>query len=253
MKINNSLDINAITVEALKNKMIKPLLDIGQNTASVTTQPSSTPSQISQLLKSINVFPFLFHFTTKPSPLLSDLLSHFVMPTKPELAAKWLAEKQIDNVLLNALKQLSSLTNNTDENTTLKSTLMLIAEQKIAEGNKSTELNWIFPLNEQNLNPVKINIQRKNREKGKKTRWIVTINLTLSKNRQLTATATLERNNIGLSFCTDSTGLAKELIETRPKLEYRLNKHHLSLSEYDVSIVVTPKQEKPRSGLNIQV
>lgn len=253
MKISNNINMKAFIIETLKNKSIQSLLDSGQEKSFFTASTSPTPSQLSQLIKAMNLYPLLFQSSSTPPTLLSFLLTNFVMPQKPELATRWLAEGQADKSLANTLKQLSSISVENEDNSKLKATLMLIAEQRTLENHKAGEASWMFPLSEKNPALVNVEIKKKQGKKQKRTCWCITMNLTLSKNRQLTATASLEENALSLNLSTDSKGLAKELHKSWPILERKLSKHHILISDCTIHIVERKYSSNRKMGLNIQV
>lgn len=251
MKISDHNNIKTLIIETLKNKSHQPLLEIGK----VETKPltPSAPSQLSQLIKTMDFYALLSQSTSSPPTILSSLLKNLVMPHQLDLAIRWLAEGQGDKSLANTLKYLSSTAGENEDNAKFKATLMLIAEQKTLENHKPEEPNWVFPLSEQNQRPVNVNIQKKQGKKPKKTCWCITINLTLSKNRQLTATANLEENILELSLSTDSAALARELKKTLPILEKQLSKHHILVTAPSINIIERTLSSKLKPGLNIQV
>ena len=248
MRINETVNIKTFIIETLKNKTVHRLLEIGQD-----LPQSNTTSQLSQLIKSVNLYPLLFRLESTPESLLSLFLKSSIMPAKPEFAAQWLKERHADKSLIETLQQLSLATNSLEENTKIKAALMLLAEQKTTENQKPGETHWVFPFSENTPSLAQVCIKKKQEKKHKKTSWSITINLTLSKNRQLSATARLQDNNLELAFSTDSKELAKELNKSWPILEAQLKKHHLFICTCNIKVVETPPPIDLKPGLNIQV
>lgn len=258
MKIISSSITNLLAIEMIKNKSFQSLLEANQNNLLLTKSDSTTSSQLSLLLKNVNVYPLLHsilnQYKTSIENLdLSFLIKNMSMPNKPEYAIKWLYERQADKNLLETLNKVMSLDLNNELNIKLKTVLMLIAEQRIQDTNRYNDINWMFPLSEQNLNPVKISIKNKEKKKRKKSSWSITLNLTLAKNKQLTAMATLDNKELNLKFSTTSKDLAKLIDNTIPIFQQQLNKHHIVLSTCKVDIKENQDINNNQAGFNIIV
>ncbi|WP_325891989.1 flagellar hook-length control protein FliK [Grimontia sp. NTOU-MAR1] len=259
MKIDNINHINTLTQETLKNVPVKSLLEAGkplQSSGNTGSLSDGQRSQLSQLLALMPLYSLLQ--TTKSdaktlAPVVIDLLKRLTMPSDSKQAAKWLAEKQADKGLLEALRHATTATSEQDGAGKLKSLLMLMAEQRINEQTKPGDYHWLFPFRDNNLSPVRINVEKKTGRKKKKLRWCVTLNLTLDKNRHLTATAELEDNSLSLSFSTDADGLKNQIETAMPKLEEKLAQHHIALEQCDISTIESVQTETISSGVNIQV
>ncbi|WP_407331048.1 flagellar hook-length control protein FliK [Enterovibrio sp. 27052020O] len=259
MKIDNVSNISALTLESLKNKLQGELLQVGQEKTSTSSPTQPVSSQIAQFLRLLNLFPLLLHSSpsatvgksNEPSPL-GALLKALVIPNTPELAAKWLAERHADKALLEALKFAASGADS-EGGGKLKALLMLLTEQRVLDGNKANEYHWYFPLSQLLPTPVHITAKNKTRGKRKKSLWSVTINLTLSKNRQLSATAELDGKSLALHFSTDSPSVEQLLEQTIPALEKQLSKHDICVSHCEIRVTEDSQPTLLTSGVNIQV
>ncbi|WP_394210696.1 flagellar hook-length control protein FliK [Enterovibrio calviensis] len=259
MKIDNGSNINVLTLENIQSKLQGKLLQVGQDKTGMSSPPQPLSSQLAQVLRLINLFPLLLSSPTSsllgntPSAhAVSTLLKALVMPSTPELAAKWLAERQSDKALLDALRLITSGAD--DEGSgKLKALLMLVTEQRLQDGNKANEHHWLFPLSHLTPTPVRITAKKKTLGKRKKSRWSVTVNLTLSKNRHLTATAELEEKSLSLTLTTDSPALHQKLEHALPTLEKQLNKHQICISECKIEMSEYREPVALEAGVNIQV
>ncbi|MEZ9524476.1 flagellar hook-length control protein FliK [Enterovibrio norvegicus] len=254
MKIDNNSNISALMLEVLKNKPVESVLLIGQENSKSIAKTGTNSSQLSQLLSLMNIFPLLTRSTgtqNAPSVPLTMLLNSLFMPSKPELAANWLAARQTDKSTLDALRLLSTADN--EGSSKLKAMLMLFAEQRFQDSNKPGEFTWLFPFHPQQQSPVHVTVKKKTQTKAKKSRWSITVNLTLSKNRQLLATVELEDQELSLAFSTNSKGLKKRVEAALPVLEKQLSKHQLHLSNIKVEATEPSAPATVSSGVNIQV
>ncbi|CZF80246.1 Flagellar hook-length control protein FliK [Grimontia celer] len=259
MKIDNINHINTLTQETFKNVPVKSLLEMGkplQPSGHTGSLGNGQRSQLSQLLALMPLYSLLQ--TTKSdaktlAPVVIALLKQLTMPSDSKQAAKWLAEQQADKGLLEALRQATAAAGEQDGAGKLKSLLMLMAEQRINEQTKPGDYHWLFPFRDNNLSPVHINVEKKTGRKKKKLRWCVTLNLTLAKNRHLTATAELEDNSLSLSFSTDADGLRNQIETAMPKLEEKLAQHHIALERCEINTLESVQTETISSGVNIQV
>lgn len=259
MKIDNINHINALAQGPLHKIPLKNLLESGQNSTFGATQQNNEAlqrSQLSQLLGLLNLFPLIERTAQGQSPhalLVTTLLKQMMMPPTPKLAADWLARKTPDKALLEALRRLDTLPPETESSSKIKAMLMLLAEQRVNEQAKPGDHHWLFPFRDNLLSPLHIHVEKKTGKKRKKLRWCVTLNLTLSKNRQLTATAELEGSALTLSFSTDAEGLRKQLEQAIPLLEEKLNQHHLMLERCEINALEENEAETVSSGVDIQV
>ncbi|WP_283131253.1 flagellar hook-length control protein FliK [Enterovibrio norvegicus] len=253
MKIDNNSNISALMLEVLKNKPVESVLLIGQENSKSIAKTGTNSSQLSQLLSLMNIFPLLTRSTgtqNAPSVPLTMLLNSLFMPSKPDVAANWLAERQTDKSTLDALRLLSTADN--ESSSRLKAMLMLFAEQRFQDSNKPGEFTWLFPFHPEQQTPVHVTV-KKTRAKTKKSRWSITVNLTLSKNRQVLATVELEDQELSLAFSTNSKGLKKRVEAALPVLEKQLSKHQLHLSNIKVEATEPSAPATVSSGVNIQV
>ncbi|WP_028024802.1 flagellar hook-length control protein FliK [Enterovibrio calviensis] len=263
MKIDNTSNIKLLTLESVKNNLSDKLLNIGQERTLQGSQPQPASSQLSQVLRLINLFPLLMH-SPSLSPLtktpesntpsaLNILLKTLIMPNTPELAAKWLAERQSDKALLDALRQTTTLMPDNDASGKIKALLMLLTEQRVLDGNKANEYHWYFPLSQISPTPVHVTAKKKTVGKRKKSQWSISVNLTLSKNRHLTATADINDKSMALRFTTDSPSLEKLLEQSLPALEQQLSKHNICVSQCEINVSENHEPASLESGVNIQV
>lgn len=259
MKIDNISHINALAQASLRNIPLKNRLVSGQSpTLSAIQQDNKAlqQSQLSQLLGLLNLFPLIKRTELEQSPyatLMATLLKQMMMPSDPKLAATWLARKAPDKALLEALKRLDTSSPDAESNGKLKAMLMLLAEQRVNEQTKPGDHHWLFPFRDNLLSPLHLQVEKKTCKKRKKLRWCVTVNLTLSKSRHLTATAELEGNALALSFSTDSEGLCHQLEQAVPLLEEKLRQHHVVLARCDITPLDESTSETVSSGVDIQV
>ncbi|MEI8609667.1 hypothetical protein P4S70_11935 [Enterovibrio sp. Hal110] len=93
------------------------------------------------------------------------LLNSLFMPSKPELAAKWLAERQTDKSTLDALRLLSTADN--EGSSKLKAMLMLFAEQRFQDSNKPGSSLGCFPFTRNNKAPFMSPLKRRPKPKRK--------------------------------------------------------------------------------------
>lgn len=259
MKIDNINHINALAQETLKNVPVKSLLDLGkplQQPGQQSNLSDGQRSQLSQLLALLPLYSLLKGSHSESGslpPVILTLLKQLTMPADTKQAAKWLAEQKADKGLLEALRQATAPANEQEGSGKLKSLLMLMAEQRINEQTKPGDYHWLFPFRDNNLSPVHINVEKKTGRKKKKLRWCITLNLTLAKNRHLTATAELEDNSLSLSFSTDAEGLKKQIETAMPKLEEKLAQHQIALQQCEINTLESAQTETISSGVNIQV
>ncbi|PKF51749.1 flagellar hook-length control protein FliK [Enterovibrio nigricans] len=255
MKIDNTGNINVLTLSLIQNSALKEMVKLGPADASNSSLAGKQFSQLSQLLQIINVFPSLFriaHQQGQTSPLLA-LLNKLVVPSDPQLTAKWLAERQPDKALLDGLKTINQLSN-TDENASLKAAIQLLAEQRFQESpSKPGDYNWIFCFGQSEQFKVDVSVKNKTPKKRKKSRWSISVNLTMSNNRQLVATAELEDQALDLSFTTDSESLKEQLEKTLPVLERQLVKHSINITSCDIATTASSPELTINKGLDIQV
>ncbi|MDD1783243.1 flagellar hook-length control protein FliK [Enterovibrio sp. ZSDZ35] len=255
MKIDNSGNINALTLSLLQSSAIKEIVKLGQAESTNSSPAGKQISQLSQLLQLINLFPSLYRVANqqgKDAPLLA-LLSKLVVPQNPQIAVKWLAERQPDNALIEGLKWLRQHADS-DESASLKAAIQLLAEQRLQDAStKPGEHHWIFCFGQPEQSKVDVSVRKKTASTRKKSRWCVSVNLTLSNNRHLSAAAELEGQTLDLSFTTDSESLKKQLESTMPVLERQLAKHSISVNSCDVASLEPADQPTITMGLNIQV
>lgn len=258
MKINNVSNINALLQDAIKGIPEKPALgQAGDAGRSPLTSSLTTPiqSQISQLLSLINLFPLFYQFkpaNTQLMSLHSQLAKAWMPPTNSKEMANWLAGQEADKALLKALTGLTQLKDE-EGGSNLKALLMLVAEQRLNEQTKGGEYHWLFPFRQQEQTPVNVSAKKKYSKKHQRQVWSVTVNLTLSNNRHLTATAELDGESVSLSFITDAAGLQQQLEAAFPTLEKALARHHIALSSCDVSTRESATPDTLHSGVDIQV
>ncbi|MDD1792430.1 flagellar hook-length control protein FliK [Enterovibrio sp. ZSDZ42] len=269
MKIDNTSNIKVLTLESIKSNLHEKLLNIGQEKAVQLPQTQLASSQLSQVLRLINLFPLLMHSPSLSSPakapdthalnttmtpsMLSILLKTLVMPNTPELAAKWLSNRQSDKALLDALRQVTTSMADNDGNGKIKALLMLLTEQRVLEGNKTNEYHWYFPLSHVSPTPVHITAKKKTLGRRKKSHWSISVNLTLSKRRHLTATADIYDQSLALRFTTDSASLEKLIEQSLPALEQQLSKHHICVSQCEINVSENTEPTSVEHGVNIQV
>lgn len=257
MKINNVGNINALTQDAAKSvkqstlSNHKDLLNTGG--AQNTPQKSFNP-QLAQLLSLLNVFPLLSQQKAAhpSSPVLSALLAALVPPSESKALATWIANQTADKALLTALSTLT-LAREEDAPSSLKSLLMLLAEQRLSEQSKNGDFHWLFPSLTPEQNPIRVAVKKPKKGKHQRQVWSVTVNLALSNHRHLTATAELEAQTLSLKFATDSQGIHDHIEQALPVLERALAAHNLALSHCELSIADNIVTTTLDSGVNIQV
>ncbi|KXF81326.1 flagellar hook-length control protein FliK [Enterovibrio coralii] len=255
MKIDNTGNINALTLALIQNNGLKELVKLGQTETANSSLNTKQFSQLSQLLQLLNVFPSLYRIASKQdaSSPLHVLLNNLIAPKDPALLAKWLAERQPDKALIEALTLLRQRTES-DESSSLKAAIQLLAEQRFqTDATKPGEFTWLFCFGTTEQTKVEVSVKKKTPKIRKKSRWSVSVNLTLSNNRQLTATAELEDQQLDLSFSTDSDALKQLVEKSQPVLEAQLSKHSISVTSCEVITTPTQPEATIHTGLNIQV
>lgn len=258
MKINNISHINALVQEHIKDIPLKSLQasgDMGASTTPSGLNIAPARSQISQLLTLINLFPFLYRSdssSAKLSPLLSQLAAALLPPKSIQQAAKWLAQQEADKALHHALNYVLQHQED-DVGGKTKGLLMLLAEQRLNEQTKTGEYHWLFPFRNEDHSPVRVAVKKKQAGKRKRQIWCVTVNLSLSKNRHLTATAELEDQTLRLTMSTDAAGLQQQIENALPTLEKALASHNIALTQCEFSTTENVAPATLHSGVDIQV